>query len=264
MNACIHVGIGETLQHEVERETEENKQKAIRCTEEVVRREEGQRRENELTKAKEEWRREKQQIYVEAHHSQLRAIAKETDILERALRKEFEEDLTRVRAECKHQLEIILQETWREADRLKEQAVTDAHHEEQYLAQQVAKRVAEEVYEEKKKEKEEAEKDKSKALTDLTEYMNDTFQNSLVKKQNEMEEKFAVRINEIQQRHVSQISNLEEQLGDEQANNSGLRVQLQETTDSRDSWKEKYKDLKTEFSDFIDQCPGFRGEFLLK
>lgn len=259
-----NVGIGGTLQQEVEKKAEINRQKSIRCTEEVVRREEAQKRETELTRAKEEWKREKQQFFIEAHHSQLRAIAKETDILEKTLRREFEEDLAKVRAECKNYVEITVQATLQEADKVREQAVIDARHEEQYLAQQEAWGVAEEVSENKRREKEEADEEKCKALADLTEHMNVVCLNALAEKQRDMEEEFAVRMSEIQRKNEDHVSNLEEQLREVLANNSTLTSKLQETTESRDIWKGKHEDLKIEFSDFIDQFPGFRGEFILK
>ena len=260
----LAIEIGEAIQHEIERTAEENKQKVIRCTEEIVRREEGERREKELVKAREEWKKEKQKFIKEAHHNLLRAISKETDILEKELRKEFEEDIAQVRTECRSHLEATVQAVWQDADKMREQALTDARLEEQHIAQEEAYRVVERVSEEKRQEKEESEKDKSMALADLTKQMNKICQDAFTEKERKMNEKFAVRTREIQQKHESLVSSLEEQLEDELANNSTLKTKLQEITDTRDCWKRKYENLELEFSDFIDQIPGFRGEFILK
>lgn len=183
--------------------------------------------------------------------------------MEKALRNEFKEDLAKVRAECRSHLEVTVQEVWQDADKVREQAVTDARLDEQDIAREEACTLAEIVSEEKRKEKEEAEKEKFEALANLSERMNKDCQDALANKKRKMEEDFAIRTSEIQQKHESQVSGLEERLVEEFSHSRTLTTKIQEMTDSRDDWKGKYKDLKMEFSDFIDQFPGFRGEFIL-
>lgn len=261
---CCALGIGEAVQHKVVTEAEESKQKAIRCTEEVVRREEALRLDKELTKAKEEWKKERQQIYLEAHHNQLRAIAKETAILEKQLRKEFKGQLAKVKDECRQELERILELTWKEANQLKEGAVANGRQEEQQLALQEAERVAQQVQEETRRAREEAEKNKEKSLADLTETMDVACQAALVEKEREMEAVFDRRIREVQDRHHKELEKVQDELREQLIENESLTACLDETTSSRDNWKEKHVSVKREFSDFLDNCPGFRGEFILK
>lgn len=83
------VGVGEDLRLQYEAAAEDSKQKAIRCTEEVVRREEEERRQQTLVAARKEWQLERQELFREAHESQLRAIARQNGILEKKLRQEF-------------------------------------------------------------------------------------------------------------------------------------------------------------------------------
>ena len=229
-----------------------------------MRREEALRLEKELTKAREEWKKERQQIYLEAHHSQLRAIAKETAILEKQLRKEFKEKLAKVRYECKQELDGIVEQTWKEANRVKEKAVADARCEEQALALQEAEQVAQHVQEERRREREEAEREKTRALVDLTETMNAAQQAALVEKEQEMEEVFAKRLHQIQNQHDDELEKVQTELKEMLIANGSLESRLEETTSSRDTWKEKHESVRREFSDFIDHCPGFRGDFILK
>lgn len=252
------------MQHKVESKAEENKQRAIRCTEEIVRREEALKLEKELAKAKDEWKKERQQIYMDAHHSQLRAIAKETAILEKQLRKEFKEELARVREEFQQHLEVTVKQTWEEANRIKESAVADARQEEQTLALQEAERVAQDVEEQRRKALEKAERERKRALADLTESMNAAHQVALAEKEQQMEEEFAGRLREVQDQHDQEIDKLQTELKEALMENGSLTCHLEETTNSRDLWKEKHDNVKKEFSDFIDHCPGFRGEFILK
>ena len=81
--------MGEDLRQQYEVAAEESRQKAIRCTEEVVRREEEERRQQALAAARKEWQLERQQLFKEAHESQLRAIARQNSILEEKRRQEF-------------------------------------------------------------------------------------------------------------------------------------------------------------------------------
>jgi len=257
------LGIGEAVQRKAQAVAEESKQKAIRCTEEVVRREESLRLEQELNKATEEWKRERQQIYLDAHHSQLRAIAKETAILEKQLRKEFREELVKVKDDCKKELDRMIKQTWNEASEIKKAAIAEACREEKALASQEAKRVAKQVQEEKRKEKEEAEKGKAKALANLTDMMNAECEVALAKKEDEMNTRFKTQLDEIQRNYDEERDKLKFELKELLLEKISLQNCLEETTASRDSWVMKHDSLKTEFSDFIDKIHGFRGEFVL-
>lgn len=62
-----HVAVGESLRQHYSEQAEDDRRRAIRSTEEVVRREEAQRREEELAAAQDRWRKERQELFKEAH-----------------------------------------------------------------------------------------------------------------------------------------------------------------------------------------------------
>ena len=124
-----------------------------------MRREETSRREHELSMAKREWKNERQQLFQEAHKSQLRAIARQNAILEQKLRKEFAETLIEVQGQHREHIEEVTRQTWAEAEIVNENAIDDTRKEEREIARQEAEKVAERVAEEKSIEAELAAKE---------------------------------------------------------------------------------------------------------
>ncbi len=194
----------------------------------------------------------------------MRAIAKETAILEKQLRREFKDELAKVKDECQKELERVIEETWKEADQVKTDAIAFTRREEQALAQEKAKKVAQEVEQEKQREKKEAEEVKAKALADQAEALNTLYKQSLAEKEQEMNLLFNQRMRDLQNQHDEEMDRVQSELKEQLASNESLTSRLTETTNSRDTWKEKHDRVKKEFSDFLDSCPGFRGEFILK
>ncbi|CAI7995172.1 hypothetical protein GBAR_LOCUS1643, partial [Geodia barretti] len=156
--------VGEGLRCMREAEVEQERQKAIRSTEEVVRREETQRRDRELEEARQQWKRERQQLFVEAHQSQLRAVAKHAASLEKELRREFADRTRKMVAEHEAALEAAVKSAWEEAGRAREAAVEEARLEEKGRAKADAERVMEEVAEERRAGKRRAELEKAREL----------------------------------------------------------------------------------------------------
>ena len=230
----------------------------------MVRREESQRREEQLSRAEEEWKREKQQFFQEAHQGQLRAIARQTAILEEQLKKEFRAHLDELEAKHAAHLEKTVQKTWDEAELVKEEAVAKTRLEEQHLAEEEARRVANRLAQEKQRDKEEAEHTMAQALDQRTQYMQQICQQSLAEQKRELAEQHGKEMAIKSGEYEARIARLELQLSDKVAENNQLTTDLHEMTESRDSWELRYQNLKIEFSDFIDQFPGFRAEFLLK
>lgn len=227
-------------------------------------REQTQIRQDELARAREEWNLEKQRLFQEAHHNQLRAIARQTGILEDRLRKEFQERLTRVEQEHEEYMELTVRKTWEEARVVREKAVADARHEEQQSAAEEAVQVAARVAQEKKEEKEQAEREKMKALEEHTQYMEELQRKALGQQQRELDKHYAEKIKDLTDKYESMLAQLRQQLNDEVTDNQQLMTDLEEMTKSRNSWEMQYRNLKIEFADFIDQFPGFRAEFILK
>ncbi len=256
--------IGEKIRLQVAEDVEDSKQRAIRCTKEVVEREQTQIREDELSRAREAWKSEKQQLYQEAHQNQLRAIAGQTGLLEDRLREEFQDRLTRIEEEHQEYMELTVQNTWEKARVIREKAVADTRLEEQQYAAEEARRVAERVAQEKVEEKEQAEREKARALEEHTQYMKELQRNALGQQRRELDNHYAAKTKDLTDQYESRMAELRQHLGEETADNQQLRTDLQEMTESRDSWELQYRNLKIEFADFIDQFPGFRAEFILK
>ena len=248
----------------MEEDAEDSKQRAIRSTKEVVEREQTQKWEEELERAREAWKTEKQQLFQEAHQNQLRAIARQTGILEDKLREEFQDRLTRIEEEHQDYMELTVQNTWEKAWGIREKAVADTRLEEQQLAAEEAMAVAKRVAQEKAEEKEQAEKEKINALESHTRYMEELQKKALREQQRELEDLHATKTKGITDTYEMRIAELSDQLSEEAADNQQLRTDLQEMTESRDNWEMQYRNLKMEFADFIDQFPGFRSEFILK
>ena len=242
---------------------EENKQKAIRCTEDVVRREEICRREHELSMAKTEWKKERQHLFQEAHQSQLRAIARQNAILEQKLRKEFAETLIEVQGQHRQHMEEVIKQTWAEAEIVKQDAIDDMRKEEREIAKQEAKRVAESVAEEKSLEAELAAKEKAQALEEQRIHLGQLHSEALGEQKRQMEADFDKKLGDVCDDYKARLSELQSNLEEQIVANQTLERDLDNMTSLKNEWEEKYMALKQEFSNFIDQFPGFRGEILL-
>ncbi len=258
-----YLGVGERIRSQHEEAVEEDKQKAIRCTEDVVRREETSRRERELNTAKGEWKNERQKLFQEAHQSQLRAIARQNAILEQKLRKEFAETLIEVQGQHREHVEEVTRKTWAEAEIVKQNAIDDTRKEEREIARQEAKKVAECVAEEKSIEAELAAKEKAQALEEQRIRLGQLHSESLGKQKRQLEAEFDEKLGKICDDYEARLSELQLNLDGQIAVNQTLERDLEDMTSLKNDWEEKYMALKQEFSNFIDQFPGFRGEFLL-
>ena len=263
INFVKFTGIGENLRSDYEQAVEEDKQKAIRCTEEVVRREESVRRECELDKAKAEWKKERQQLFHEAHQSQLRAIARQNALLEQKLRKEFAETMIEMQAQHKEHVEEVTRQTWAEAEVVKQRAIEDTRTEEKELAREEARMVAERVAEEKTREAEQAAMEKAKALDDQNRHLGQLHNEALDEQKRKLELKSETKLGEVTEEYEVKLLELQTRLEEQVEVSQSLERDLAHMTISRNEWEEKYKAMKQEFSNFIDQFPGFRGEFVL-
>ena len=222
------------------------------------------KREEALSRAKEEWVEEKQHIFQEAHQNQLRAIARQTAILEQSLRKEFQERIFQLKQESREHLERAVQDTWKEAGMREEEAVARARAHERHLAEEESIRVANRVAQEKKDLWKMAEEEKARALENHTKLMEDLQRQALAEQQRKLEQHHNANSKAMSEAYESRIAELTQQSEKQAAEIENLRLDLKETRESRDSWESKYTNLKLEFADFIDQFPGFRAEFILK
>lgn len=256
--------MGEGLRTQYESMAEENRQRAIRSTEEVVRREETEKRERALEEARELWAKERQRLFVEAHQNQLRAITKHTGILEEKLRGEFASKMKEIAEENRRQLEHRVEKTWREAGAIQDEAVQQARLEERERAVQEAERVREVVTEEKLIERQQAllekdqalniqrvrlEEDKERALDEQHRELTAVMQSKLAALKEECDQRYA----ELQKKYTQQVAETEL-----------VEQELQRMAEQKADWKGKHARLKQEFADFIDKVPGFKAEFLLQ
>ena len=251
------------MRSQYEAAAEEAKQKAIRCTEEVVQREETCKREHELDTVRGEWKRERQHLFQEAHQSQLRAIARQNAILEQKLRKEFAETLTEIQDQHKEHTEQMIRKTWAEAEVVKQQAIHDTRKEEKDIAQEEAKVAAEFVTEDKRREAEQAANEKAQALDDQRNHLGQLHSEALDEQKRQLEAEFDAKLGEVGDSYEAKLSELQSTFEEQIAVTQTLEKNLKDMTSLKNEWEEKYMALRQEFSNFIDQFPGFRGEVLL-
>ena len=251
------------MRYQYEQAVEDDKQKAIRCTEEVIRREESCRREQELNMARSDWKKERQQLFQEAHQSQLRAIAKQNALLEHKLRKEFADTMVEVQGQHKEHTEQVIKDTWAEAETVKRKAIEDTRMEERGLAQEEARKVATRVAEEQQREAEKASNEKAQALEDQRQHLGQVHSRALEEQRRKLEAEFDDKLGEVSIDYEVKLSELQSRLTQQIVESRGLEKDLEDMIHLKNEWQEKYEALKQEFSNFIDQFPGFRGEFLL-
>lgn len=213
--------------------------------------------------AKTEWKKERQQLFQEAHQSQLRAIARQNAILEQKLRKEFAETLIEVQGQHREHTEEVIRQTWAEAENVKQNAIEDTRKEEREIARQEAKRVAECVAEEKSLEAEVAAKERAQALEEQRIHLGQLHSEALNEQKRQLEAEFDEKLGEVCDDYEARLSELQSNFQEQIIVNQTLERDLKNMTNLKNEWEEKYMALKQEFSNFIDQFPGFRGEFLL-
>ena len=256
--------MGEGLRERHAAEAEADRQRAIRSTEEVVRREEAERREKAVEAAREQWARERQQLFVDAHQTQLRAIAKHCGILEAKLRDEFATKLKKVAAEDEKQLKDKVEITWVEAGAIRDAEVQQAKAEERERAEREAERVRGMVAEEKMAERERALLEKDQALYSQQATLEEERDRALEKQRQELTAEFQGKLTVMKEECDKEYSTLQEKYDSQVAETEKSQQELLAMAEQKREWEQKHAQLKREFSDFIDKVPGFKAEFVLK
>lgn len=262
MICFVEVGEGLRAQHDAV--AEENKQRAIRSTEEVVRREEAEKKEGALKEARERWAKERQELFVEAHQNQLRAIAKHTSILEEKLRSEFATKMKEVATGNKKRLEHTVEKTWLEAGDIRDEAVLQARAEEREKAVREAERVRETVSEEKAIERQQAllEKDQAPMLQQTK--LEEEKERALEKQRQELTAEMQSKLAALREECDQKFGEMEKTFKQQVAETELVRQELLRMTEQKADWESRHARLKQEFADFIDKVPGFRAEFVLQ
>lgn len=245
-------------------EAEAHRQRSIRSTEEVVRREESRKREGDLEAARKEWVREKQQLYVEAYQNQLKAIAKHSEALEKKLRDEFSETLKEVATESKRRLEEAVKRTWSEADAICDAKVQQARLEEVEKAAREAEKMSEVVAKEKRVARELSLQEKDQALEMQQERLQRERDMAMEVQRSQLTDEFEIQLEKLRTEWETKYASLQEKYDSQVQATANVEEELGIMTKQRSEWEEKYTQIKVEFSDFIDKVPGFRAEFILK
>lgn len=228
-----------------------------------MRREERDRHEASLAAAREDWRRERNQLLQDAEKEKQDAILREKEVLEMTLRDEFSQTLDGVMKDHEQHVQETVRLTWAEADQVKEEAMMKAREEERHIAACEADRVAQQVMLEKKAAAREAEERQQQALKEQDGQLRRWHRQEQEKLKKTMETTFADKLSSTNLEHQKQITSLHQVLDEERTKCQQLHEELREMTKKRDAWEQKYQDLRSEFSNFIDQFPGFKAEFIL-
>ena len=255
--------IGETIKQDYDNAAECSKQCAIRTTEEVVRREEKQHYEELLEQARSQWKKEREQLLKDCEKEREKSIKLEKAQLETKLRSEFDRELAEMK--CIHEDDKCkaVRKAWEDAEIIKNRIVEETRLEEKEIAAEIAKDRAQCVKQEKIEAENRAEQIKLKALEDQKQQMEILQTTHVLLLEQELQSLYEGKLSETCEQYDLELV-ASQQLIDEKCQElQHVQDQLEEMTNDRDNWKLKYDNLKIEFSDFIEQFPGFSADFLL-
>ncbi len=259
----MYTDIGEALRQQYEEGSEDKRQRTIRSVEEVVRREETAKADKKLTEANSEWLKERQALFQEAHQSQLRAIARQSSILETKLREEFAGTLKKLSQKHKETLARDIDNTWTEAEAVKQEAVETARQEEIDIARAEACEEATKVAETMQQHNQQVVEDKQDALSEQMEALKLEECRALERQKEELEGHSKDKLANVCEEYECRLGEVGRELDEQRQRVEELETKLEAMSQLKDSWETKYENIRTEFSDFIDNVPGFRGEFVL-
>ena len=207
---------------------------------------------------------EKELLLEEARKERLIAIAEANATLTTELKRQEELNIKSVREAEENHLQKALKDAANVASQRQTEAVASARKEEQEVARKAAERVAQITEERRVEALLHAEEEQKIALENQELLLNQKHAAAMEAKEKELQEIHRNEIDELKQHYDLLLNQTSAKLQEEQSTNSQLTTDLEETTKQKEEWEEKYQSLKVEFSHFIDQFPGFRGEFILK
>lgn len=217
-----------------------------------------------MTKAANEAIRDKELLLEEARKERLIAIAEANATLTTELKRQEELHIKSVREAEEKRLQKALKDAAKVASQRQSDAVASARKEEQELARKEAERVAQITEERRVEAALQAEEEQRKALENQESLLNQKHASAMEAKETELQEIHRNEMDKLKQHYDVLLSEMSAKLQEEQSSNHQLTTDLEEMTKQKEEWEEKYQCLKLEFSHFIDQFPGFRGEFILK
>ena len=207
---------------------------------------------------------EKELLLEEARKERLVAIAEANANLTTELKRQEEINIKSVREAEEKRLQKALKDAANVALQRQTEAVATARKEEQEIARKKAERVAQITEERRVEASLQAEEEQRKALENQELLLNKKNTAAMEAKEKELQEAHKNEIDKLKQHYDLLLSQMSTKLQEEQSSNHQLTTDLEEMTKQKEEWEEKYQTLKLEFSRFIDQFPGFRGEFILK
>ena len=217
-----------------------------------------------LAKAADEAMREKEMLLEEARKERLLAITEANATLTTELKRKEELNIKSIREAEEKRLQTALKEAANVAAQRQNEAVFKARKEEQELARKEAERTAQITEERRLEAALQAEEEQREALENQELLLNQKHAAAMEAKQTELQEIHRNEINKLKQHYDLLLSQTSAKLQEVQGSNHQLTADLQEMTTQKEEWEKKCQSLKLEFSHFIDQFPGFRGEFILK
>lgn len=217
-----------------------------------------------MSKAADESQRQKEQLLEEATKERLLAIVEANTKLTAELKQQEELNIKLVREAEDRRLQQALKDAASEASKQQDEAVALARAEEQELARKEAERVAQITEDRRIEAALHAEEQQRKALENQEQQLNEKHTAKMKAKEQELQQAHHDEIDDLKQKYEALLSQLSAKLEEERGINGRLTADLEQMTAEKEDWETKYQNLKVEFSHFIDQFPGFRGEFVLK
>ena len=217
-----------------------------------------------MSKAAGEAQRQKELLLEEATKERLLAIVEANAVLTAELKQQEELNIKLVRGAEDKRLQQALKDASIEASKRQDEAVALARAEEQESARKEAERVAQITEDRRIEASLQAEEEQRKALENQEQQLSEKHAAEMKAKEQELQQTHANETDKLKQDYDTLLSQLNSKLQEEQGINSRLTADLQQMTVEKEDWEKKYQNLKVEFSHFIDQFPGFRGEFILK
>ena len=217
-----------------------------------------------MSKAADESQRQKEQLLEEAAKERLLAIVEANTKLTAELKQQEELNIKLVREAEDRRLQQALKDAASEASKRQDEAVALARAEEQELARKEAERVAQITEDRRIEAALHADEQQRKALENQEQQLNEKHAAKIKAKEQELQQAHDDEIDDLKQKYEAQLSQLSAKLEEERGINGQLTADLEQMSAEKEDWETKYQNLKVEFSHFIDQFPGFRGEFVLK
>ena len=243
---------------------ENEKRRAVKATEEVVKREEEDKYRKHLEKEREKFEQEKQQLLHDCKVEQDKALAKAIEELTIELKRIEEQRISEVREEDRANFDLELEEVRRLCENDKEVAVQLAREEEREIARVQAEEQEVIVASLREQDSAKAETDKQLALKELEEKLRGLHGEEVSRVISEEREKAAAQLRDHQDQHTEMVTKLNGTIWLSEKANKELQATLEEEREARNQLQEDYDNLKKEFADFVNHVPGFRDEFIIK